>query len=148
MSCAVGCRLGSDAMLLWLWHRPAATAPIRPLCWEPPHAAGAALEKAKRRKKKKIPNKYSINVCWTDLCPMLGISISARYFRWLTRPLWDSSFLSAEWSYSRNNLLGSFPIKKAKSYIILNIKCILISQITNNILSNLNEERKGLHGRI
>jgi len=39
--------------LLWLWHRPAATAPIRPLAWEPPCAAGAALEKTKRQKKKK-----------------------------------------------------------------------------------------------
>ena len=32
------------------WRRPAAIAPIRPLAWEPPHAAGAALEKAKRQK--------------------------------------------------------------------------------------------------
>ena len=31
----------------------AATAPIRPLAWEPPHAAGAALEKTKKKKKKK-----------------------------------------------------------------------------------------------
>ena len=28
-----------------------ATAPIRPLAWESPYAAGAALEKAKRQKK-------------------------------------------------------------------------------------------------
>ena len=38
---------------LWLWPRPAATAPIRPLTWETPRAMGAALEKAKRVKKKK-----------------------------------------------------------------------------------------------
>ena len=31
----------------------AATAPIRLLAWEPPYAAGAALEKAQRQKKKK-----------------------------------------------------------------------------------------------
>ena len=42
---------------LWLWCRPAATALIITLAWEPPCAAGAALEKAKReRKKKKIVN--------------------------------------------------------------------------------------------
>ena len=29
---------------LRLWHRPAATAPIRPLAWESPCAAGAALK--------------------------------------------------------------------------------------------------------
>ena len=34
-----------DLALLWLWHRPAATAPIKSLAWEPPYATGAALEK-------------------------------------------------------------------------------------------------------
>ena len=34
-----------DLVLLWLWWRPAAIALIRPLAWEPPYAAGAALEK-------------------------------------------------------------------------------------------------------
>ena len=52
MSCGVGCRRGSDPALLWLWRRPAAKAVIRPLAWEPPYAAGAAQEIAKRRKKK------------------------------------------------------------------------------------------------
>ena len=37
-----------------LWRRPAATAPIRPLVWEPPYAMGVALEKAKRQNKIKI----------------------------------------------------------------------------------------------
>ena len=52
MSCGVGCRRGSDPVLLWLWHRQAATAPIRPLPWEPPYAVGAAQEKAKKTKTK------------------------------------------------------------------------------------------------
>ena len=43
-----------DPVLLWLWHRPAATALIRPLAWEPSYAAGAALEKAERQKNKLI----------------------------------------------------------------------------------------------
>ena len=38
--------------MLWLWRRPAATAPIRPLASEPPYAVGVALEKAKRQKTK------------------------------------------------------------------------------------------------
>ena len=42
MSCGVGQRCGLDPGLLW--HRPAATALIRPLAWEPPYAVGAALE--------------------------------------------------------------------------------------------------------
>ena len=44
-----------DPALLWLWRRPAATAPIQPLPWETPYAAGAAL---KRQKEKKNAN------CW------------------------------------------------------------------------------------
>ena len=53
MSCGAGCRCGSVPSLLWLWCRPAATAPIRLLAWEPPYAAGAASEMAKRQKKKR-----------------------------------------------------------------------------------------------
>ena len=55
MSCGVGQSLSLDLVLLWLWHRPAATAPIRPLAWEPPFATGAALKNKtnKQTKKKK-----------------------------------------------------------------------------------------------
>ena len=38
-------------MLLWLWCRPVATAPIGPLAWEPPYTVGVALEKAKQQQK-------------------------------------------------------------------------------------------------
>ena len=55
MSCGVGQRLGSVPVLLWLQCRPAATAPIGPLAWEPPYAAPEALKKGKRQKKKKNP---------------------------------------------------------------------------------------------
>ena len=51
MSCGVGRRRGSDPVLLWLWCRPAATAPTGPLAWEPPYATGMALEMAKKRQK-------------------------------------------------------------------------------------------------
>ena len=43
VSCGVGHRLGSDLVLLWLWHRPAAVALMRPLAWEPPYTVGMAL---------------------------------------------------------------------------------------------------------
>ena len=52
MSCGVGRRCVSDPALLWLWYRPAATAPIRPLAREPPYAASSALEKMKKDQKK------------------------------------------------------------------------------------------------
>ena len=53
MNCGVGHRRGLDPTLLWLWYRLVATAQIRPLAWEPPYAVGAALEKTKKKDKKK-----------------------------------------------------------------------------------------------
>ena len=40
-------RLGSDLALLWLWCRPAAIAPSRPLAWEPPYTMSVALKRHK-----------------------------------------------------------------------------------------------------
>ena len=57
MSCDVGCRRSLDPGLLWPWRRPAATAPIGPLAWEPLYAEGAAQEMAKRKKDKKKKRK-------------------------------------------------------------------------------------------
>ena len=37
----------ADPVLLWLWHRPAAVAPIPQLAQEPPHAVGVALKRKK-----------------------------------------------------------------------------------------------------
>ena len=57
MSCGVGRRCVSHPALLWLWHRPAAVAPIGPLAWEPPHAVGVV---ALKKKKKTPPQKNKI----------------------------------------------------------------------------------------
>ena len=54
VSCGAGRRHRLDPMLLWLWHRPAAVAPIRPLAWELPYATGETLKKQKKKKKKYI----------------------------------------------------------------------------------------------
>ena len=43
------CRCSSDLVLLWLWYRLAAAAPILPLAWELPHAAGVATKKKKTK---------------------------------------------------------------------------------------------------
>ena len=83
MSCGEDCRHGSDLPLLWLWRRPTTTAPIRPLAWEPPCAKGAALEKTKRGKKKRIralivsyflTMKYERSVCIISPRNLLVIS--------------------------------------------------------------------------
>ena len=54
MSCGIGRRRGLDPALLWLWQRLVATAPIRPLTWEPSYALGAALKKKKKGQNKKV----------------------------------------------------------------------------------------------
>ena len=55
-SCGAGCRHGSDPALRW--RRPAATAPIRPLGWEPPYAEGTALENTKQKQKTPNPLRF------------------------------------------------------------------------------------------
>ena len=42
--CGSKTQLGLDPELLWLWSKPAAVAPIRPLPWEPPHTSSVALK--------------------------------------------------------------------------------------------------------
>ena len=48
MNRGVGHRCSSDLALLWLGHRPEATALIRPLAWEPSYGTGVALKKKKK----------------------------------------------------------------------------------------------------
>ena len=36
-----------DLVLLWLWYRPAAAAPIQALAWELPYATNSAVNKEK-----------------------------------------------------------------------------------------------------
>ena len=50
MSCGVGHRRGLDPVLLWLWRRPAAVAPVGSLAKELPYATGEALKKRKKGK--------------------------------------------------------------------------------------------------
>ena len=52
LCCAIGRRQGSDLVLLWLWRRLVATAPIRPL-------VGVALKSKKKKKKKRMPVRTS-----------------------------------------------------------------------------------------
>ena len=69
MSSGVGGRRGSEPVLLWLWSRLAATAPIRPLAWKPPYATRAAQEMAKRPKKKKKKSFHLSQLAVLQSCP-------------------------------------------------------------------------------
>ena len=62
MSRGIGCRYGSDLVLVWLWHRLADVVPIPPLDWELPYAMGVTLKsKKKKAKQNVIPIGMSIN---------------------------------------------------------------------------------------
>ena len=50
MSCGVGLRCGLAPTMLWLWRRPVATTPIRPLTWDLPYAAGVAIKSKQANK--------------------------------------------------------------------------------------------------
>ena len=54
LSCGVGRRHGADPGLLWLWHRLASTALIKPLAWEPSICCRGGPRKDKKTKKKKM----------------------------------------------------------------------------------------------
>ena len=63
MSCGVGLRCGSDLVLLWLWYRPAAAAPIQPLAgnfhmlWK--QTLPPAKKKKERKRNRKLLLKWS-----------------------------------------------------------------------------------------
>ena len=60
MSCGAGHRHSLDPLLLWLWCRPVAVAPIQPLAWEPPYAASAALKTPQKKRKEKKRDQFII----------------------------------------------------------------------------------------
>ena len=59
-------RLGSG-IAIWLWHRPTATALIRPLDWEPPYAVGSSLKGQRQKKKKRISPSIEMGKLWVNL---------------------------------------------------------------------------------
>ena len=79
LPCGVGRICGSDPTLLWLWCRPVATAPIGPLAWEHPYAAGAAQEIAKKRKRKKIKI-LPFSTTWMEFKGILLSEINQRKY--------------------------------------------------------------------
>ena len=86
-------------MLLWLWHRLAAVAAIRPLAWEPPYAAGAAL-----KRKKKI-KQYFLSV------PLTSEVFINKYFGFIL-----SSFYTQERSGEESNVISFLHLLNKKPY--------------------------------
>ena len=63
MSCGVGHKHGLDPALLWLWHRPAATALIQPLAWGPPYDTGVALKRPKKKEAAAFNGEKKMTAC-------------------------------------------------------------------------------------
>ena len=61
MSCGVGCRLGSDPTLMWLWCRLEATALIEPLAWELPLIVGVPQKDKKKKKSRTQANSHFLD---------------------------------------------------------------------------------------
>ena len=76
MSCGVGHWLGSDPTLLWLWCRPASTALIRSLAWEPPYAMRSGPKKVKKKKRPPQKNLFSCSV----VCLFFMVSFAVKTF--------------------------------------------------------------------
>ena len=64
--------------MLWLWCRLAATAPIRPLAWEPLCATGAALKRQKKNKRKQPAALFKIMA--TEEAILIGAKRLAKKF--------------------------------------------------------------------
>ena len=54
---------GKDLVLLWLWCRPVATAPIPSQAWEPPDAMGVGLKRFLKKEKKKSTDNLNVHIC-------------------------------------------------------------------------------------
>ena len=78
MSCGVGRRCGSDLLLLLLWNRLAAVAPIRPLAQKPLHAMGAALKRQKDKNKVKAIEENIVKTFFDINCSNVFLSQSPK----------------------------------------------------------------------
>ena len=95
MNCGVDCSLGWDPALLWLWCRPAATALIQLITWEPPFAMGTTL----KTKKKKKERKKGINT------ERLGQKNYTFDVTWATYLSWNTDFILLPTSFSEGKVI-------------------------------------------
>ena len=84
-----------DPTLLWLWCRPAATAPIQPLAWELPYAVGAVLKRQKKEKEvealewwTKLASHPSSSSSYLMLSPFISLSFSSPHVRCKSAKKW------------------------------------------------------------
>ena len=87
MNCGVGHRHGLELAMLWLWCRPAASAPIGLLAGEPPYAMGVALKNIKKKKRKKEKMNRPITSTESDLKDLKNFNKQKSRTRWFHRQI-------------------------------------------------------------
>jgi len=114
VSSGVGCRHGSDLVLLWL----AAIAPTEPLAWELLCAAGVALkgQTTKKKKKKRRKNStedessYKVHFISKPMLSLLHRSLEFNYFAFLfSFNIVPKAYLMSHFLRGRYNILSSTP---------------------------------------
>ena len=108
MNSGVGCRHSSDPALLWLWCRPAATALIRPLVWEPPYATGAATPTTATTKPKDVLLSISFSLSVREGKESIHqYSISRGIYQRERKAAKDKLQLPTQWAYSGRRQIPS-----------------------------------------
>ena len=95
-----------DLALLWLWCRPAAVAPIRPLAWEPPYVTSVALKSKNKTKQ----NKQKNNQFWTSLVAQVR-SLAQNVCMPQRQP--EQKVIS--WSWVQSHKLYWFPVSASNN---------------------------------
>ena len=98
-STGVGHECGSDLVWRWLWHRPAAIAPIQPLAWERPYAAKSSPKKQKKKKKVNPKINHGLWVTMMYECKHISSNKCA---------LWLGMFILVEAMHSMKRLNSQF----------------------------------------
>ena len=117
VSYGVSRRHVSDPVLLWLWRRPAAIAPIWPLAWEFSYAAGVALGSKKKKKKKKKVKCLEKHACFKvqgqtwprsrNAFPSKQEEPEVHHLSWIAALFCDSQFICLD-SLPEKQLLTTF----------------------------------------
>ena len=139
MSCGVGHKHGSDLMLLWLWCRPAAVAPTRPLAWESPYAVGMAPQKKQIKNKnfKKLLLLLFVFLgpyLWHMEVPRLGVKCKLQLLAYTTARATSDPSHNSDLCCSLWQPWIPSPLSKARD-----LTCILMD--TSHILNPLSHNR-------